>query len=170
MGERTAKKFGMPSKGIAVGVMSLAICACGSSGQGGATSYDLAHNAERSRIMTETSEVLSLYNFNVESTDQQRDRGAIQTFWRTGDGSDKNKSDSTQSAIRDRAFLHVSPRGKSSIQVNVYLMVNATLQFEIQKKKGDSWVDMTPTKEYLQQYRAIVRDIRNRMLGYQNEF
>jgi hypothetical protein len=144
--------------------------ACATTGAGGGmVSYELAHNTERSLIMLETSSVLTLYNFVLESSDERRDRGALQTFWRTNYGTARIDS-SKEIPIRDRVFLHISPRGKSSIQYNVYQMVNATIQFEIQMREGDAWVDIVPLKEYEEQYKAIVRDIRNRMLRHSNEF
>ena len=132
-------------------------------------SYDLAHNTERSLIIDETTQILNLYNFILESSDLRRDRGALQTFWRTNEGL-MAAQDTEKVILRDRAILHISPRGKSSIQYNMYLMVNATLEFEVQINKGGSWVDIVPFKEFEDQYKSIVRDIRNRMLRYQNEF
>lgn len=132
-------------------------------------SYDLAHNTERSSIMNETTQILNLYNFIIESSDLRRDRGALQTFWRTNEGRTA-VNDSERVVLRDRVFLHISPRGKSSIQYNTYQMVNATIEFEVQMNRGGSWVDVKPFKEFEDQYKAIVRDIRNRMLRYQIEF
>ena len=134
-----------------------------------APSFDLAHNTERSLIMNETTQILNLYNFIIESSDLRRDRGALQTFWRTNEGLTAGH-DTERVVLRDRVFLHITPRGKSSIQYNMYLMVNATLEFEVQINKGGSWVDIAPFKEFEDQYKSIVRDIRNRMLRYQNEF
>ncbi|MBI4428293.1 MAG: hypothetical protein HY562_04165 [Ignavibacteriales bacterium] len=148
----------------------LGLISCGATVGGSSPSYELAHNADRTLIMGETSQVLPLYNFVVESSDERRDRGALQTFWRTNYGVAVNADSSLEISIRDRVFLHFSPRGKSSIQYNVYQMVNASLQFEIQLKQGETWVDIEPVKEYDAQYRAIVRDIRNRMLRYLKEF
>ena len=133
-------------------------------------SYELAHNTERSIIINETSDVLTLYNFVIESTDLQRDRGALQTFWRTNYGYRMYENDSMSVALRDRAFLHITRRGKSSIVYNVYNMVNATLEFELQLREDGAWVDIEPSKEYEDQYKTIVRDIRTRMLRYEKEF
>jgi len=132
-------------------------------------SYDLAHNTERSLIINETTQILNLYNFILESSDLRRDRGALQTFWRMNEGL-MAAQDTGKIVLRDRAFLHISPRGKSSIQYNLYLMVNATIEFEVQINKEGSWVDIVPFKEFEDQYKSIVRDIRNRMLRYQIEF
>ena len=134
-----------------------------------APSYDLAHNTERSLIISETTQILNLYNFILESSDLRRDRGALQTFWRTNEGL-VAAQDTEKVILRDRAFLHISPRGKSSIQYNAYQMVNATIEFEVQMNKEGSWVDIVPFKEFEDQYKSIVRDIRNRMLRYQIEF
>ncbi|MGH2566865.1 MAG: hypothetical protein ACRDGA_00875, partial [Bacteroidota bacterium] len=76
--------------------------------------YELAHNTERTPIMNETSTVLQLHNFTIEYSDAGRNQSALQTHWRHGL---LPPEDSLGSAtwIRDRALLHISPRGKSSI-------------------------------------------------------
>lgn len=134
--------------------------------------YPLAHNTERAQIITETTGILQLYDFTIEYTDLNRDRSAMQTYWRTVHQDASPNEKTIPVWIRDRAILHISPRGRSTIQQNVYLMVNATLQFEIQMRldSEDEWNSITPTKEYKDQYAAIIKDIRNRMLRYRYEF
>jgi hypothetical protein len=132
--------------------------------------FDLAHNTERNQIASETILILQMNNYLIEYDDPQRDRSTVQTQWRvhaTG-----FETDSGMAVVRDRALLHISRRGRSSIFYNVYPMVIATIEFETQQKskEGDSWLDISPPKQLVRQYKVMVKDIRTRMLKYGNEF
>ncbi len=129
----------------------------------------LAHNTERIKIMEETILILNLYNFTIEYSDPNRNQSAVQTQWRVGQIISVGKSETLKVLVRDRAFLHISPRGKSSIY-NPYQMVNATLEFEFEIRRNDLWEKANPPRQYVEQYQAIVRDIRSRMLRYRYEF
>lgn len=132
--------------------------------------FDLAHNTERNQIAREVVIVLQMNNYLIEFDDPQRDWATVQTVWRTHPKA--METDSGMMMVRDRALLHISHRGRSSIIYNAYPMVNATLQFETQTQRlgNDTWVDIPPPKQLAAQYRMLVKDIRNRMLKYGNEF
>lgn len=129
----------------------------------------LAHNTERIKIMEETTFILHLYNFTIEYSDPNRNQSAIQTHWRVSQALAIENSETLKVMVRDRAFLHISPRGKSSIY-NPYQMVNATLEFEFEIRRDNLWEKTNPPRQYIEQYEAIVRDIRSRMLKYRYEF
>ena len=129
----------------------------------------LAHNTERIQIMKETTFILHLYNFTIEYSDPNRNRAAIQTQWRINQMFAVEEGETLKVLVRDRALLHISPRGKSSIY-NPYQMVNATLEFEFEIRRNDLWEKANPPKRFIDQYLSIVRDIRNRMLRYRYEF
>lgn len=137
----------------------------------GSTSFDLAHNTERSKIIQETIAVLQLNNFTIEYSDLNRDRAALQTYWRTTTQTVVRDTVVRQVVLRDRAILHITPRGRSTVVTNVYLMVNATLEFELQAQNedGGAWEPVAPAPQYTQLYTSIVKDIRNRMLKYRYE-
>ncbi len=133
--------------------------------------YDLAHNTERSAIIEETSAVLRLNNYTIEYVDLSRERAALQTYWRTTTRTVIHDTVVRQVVLRDRAILHITPRGRSTVVTNVYWMVNATLEFELQaqQEQGGAWEPTPPPQPYLQLYSSIVKDIRNRMLKYRYE-
>lgn len=161
-------------RGILNAGMLLLSVGCGSStgsvGQGELV-FDLAHNTERSKIIEETTAVLQLNNYTIEYTDLNRERAALQTYWRTTTQTVVHDTAVRQIVLRDRAILHIAPRGRSTVVTNVYLMVNATLEFELQaqKEQGGAWEPVSPPQEYTQLYASIVKDIRNRMLKYRYE-
>lgn len=132
--------------------------------------YQLAHNTERVRIINETSLVLQLHNFTIEHVDAGRNQSALRTHWRPVLST---PSDTLDRAIwiRDRALLHISPRGKSTIMKDVYQMVIAKLQFEVEMKTGErgDWIVIFPVESFRDHYASIVKDIRNRMLKYRYE-
>jgi hypothetical protein len=165
---------GMRLSQLLWGVQLLVIVGCGSSLSSldnDGLLFDLAHNTERSKIMEETTAVLGLNNFTIEYSDLNRDRAALQTQWRTTSETVIQDTAIRRISIRDRAILHITPRGRSTVVTNVYLMVNATLEFEVQARTGKegAWETISPPPHYQQQYRSIVKDIRNRMLKYHYE-
>jgi hypothetical protein len=138
--------------------------------KGTRVSYTLAHNTERDLIASETAMILQLYDFTIELNDPTRQHGSLQTQWRQI-VQPVMVADRPMIA-RDRALLHLSRRGRSSVVYNVYFMVNAAIEFEFQSKEEgtNTWSPAKPPPEMLEQYAAIVKDIRNRMLKYQSEF
>lgn len=133
--------------------------------------FDLAHNTERSKIIEETTAVLQLNNYTIEYSDLNRERAALQTYWRTTTQTVVHDTVVRQVVLRDRAILHITPRGRSTVVTNVYLMVNATLEFELQaqNENGGAWEPVSPPQRFTQLYASIVKDIRNRMLKYRYE-
>lgn len=158
---------------IAILIISVLFLSCNTSKETikrEATVFDLAHNAQREQITMEVLSTLPLYSFLLEINDPQTNRRSIQSSWRTQELRDSSLNNTIQ--IRDRAILNITPRGKSSVYVNVYAMVNAEIEFEIEKKSSreSQWKKGAPTKEMEDHYKKLVRDIRNRMLRYDNEF
>lgn len=133
-------------------------------------SYQLAHNTERTLIATETAAVLQLYDFTIEYNDPGRQRGMLQTLWRTVT-KPVDREDPVGS-YRDRARLNITRRGRSSVVYNVYFMVNASIEFECQMRDDatSTWKSCDPPEFLRKQYETIVKDIRNRMMKYDAEF
>jgi hypothetical protein len=132
--------------------------------------YVLAHNTERRQIIEETSSTLQLHSYVIEYTDFNRDRAALQTFWRPSSASPADAPFIGTLRVRDRAILHIAPRGRSTIHQNVYLMVNASLQFEVEQQDANGrWVAVPPSSTLRALFESIVKDVRNRMLKYHYE-
>ncbi len=132
--------------------------------------YDLAHNTERIHIIQEAIAVLQLHDFTIEYADTTRNRSAVQTYWRMSKTMVPLGANNEEAWLRDRAVLNISPRGRSTVYQRAYLMVNATLQFEVEQRVGSStWQRIPPPPERLKLYESIVKEIRNRMLKYHYE-
>jgi len=135
------------------------------------TVYDLAHNTERKSILEETAAVLLLNNYTIEYSDDRRNQAALMTYWRMASQTVFDDSAAKTMWVRDRAILHITPRGRSTVVQNAYLMVNATLEFDVQRRVGDegAWERIIPAPASAKFYSSMVKDIRTRMLKYHFE-
>ncbi len=131
-------------------------------------SYSIAPKTSRADIISESIIALNSYQFTVEFADGRRNYEALRTNWRLNEQILQTESGEKTLQRRDRAILHLSPRGAQS---NRSSAVASTLEFEMEIKgaKKDSWVRMTPDPAFQEQYAALVADLQNRLRhrGYQ---
>ena len=128
-------------------------------------SFMVAPKTSRRHIITETTVTLNMYNFTVQYANSTYDYKALRTHWREGrEAPIAWKEPEDALGVRDRAILHLSPRGQETGGGDVTL-VASTLQFEMQKRdwKKKKWVYVTPDSVYLDQYRRLVGDLRDRL-------
>jgi hypothetical protein len=132
-------------------------------------SYPVAPKTSRSDIVTETIITLNGFAFTIEYADSRRNYEAVQTNWRMSTESITGADGEVAALeVRDRAILHLSPRGVESDRSTA---VASTMEFEMEMKgvKKDTWVDITPDPGVQEQYAAIVQELQNRLRhrGYQ---
>lgn len=125
-------------------------------------SYAVAPKTTRAHIITECIITLNAYNFTIEFANSLRNREALRSNWRTGDEIPFAASEDGV-YVRDRAILHLSPRGKQPGRETT--LVASSLQFEMQKIdfKKKKWIYVTPDSIYQQQYASIADDLKTRL-------
>jgi hypothetical protein len=143
-------------------------CRAGNLGSGtGVVSYEISFNTDKNYIINETSFILQLYEYTIEIVDPTKDYYVMQTYWRLRDGQMAIGSDTIGVLFRDRVKVHIIPRGRTSVYFRSYQIYNTVLEFEVQASMGlGNWVKVTPPKDYLEEYHAIVKEIKLRMLKY----
>jgi hypothetical protein len=148
--------------------------ACSSSGKASRrdakpVSYSIASKTSRTDIITESIIVLNSFQFTIEFADARRNYEALRTNWRLHTQTIQTASGEKTLQVRDRAILHLAPRGGQSADRST--TVASTLEFEMEIKgtKKDSWTKLTPDPAFQEQYAAIVADLQNRLRhrGYQ---
>jgi hypothetical protein len=132
-------------------------------------SYSVASKTSRADIMTETVVTLTGFTFTIEFADSRRNYEALRTNWRLSTQTiGRADGETVTLQVRDRATLHLSPRG---VESDRRTSVASTLEFEMEMKgtKKDSWLDITPDPAAQEQYAAIVQELQNRLRhrGYQ---
>ncbi|MDZ7363011.1 MAG: hypothetical protein ONB46_20165 [candidate division KSB1 bacterium] len=147
---------------------------CSSSGKSSqrsarSVSYSIAPKTSRSDIVTESIIALNSFQFSIEFADARRNYEALRTNWRFSSQTLQTENGEKVVQLRDRAILHLSPRGVQSIDRST--SVASTLEFEMEIKgtKKDSWTRLTPAPIFQEQYVTIVADLQNRLRhrGYQ---
>jgi hypothetical protein len=148
--------------------------ACSSSGKASRrdakpVSYAVASKTSRTDIVAESIIALNSFQFTIEFVDARRNYEALRTNWRFSTQTMQTESGEKTLQLRDRAILHLSPRGVQSADRST--TVASTLEFEMEIKgaKKDSWSKLTPDPTFQEQYAAIVADLQNRLRhrGYQ---
>lgn len=133
------------------------------------TSHPVAPKTSRADIMTEAVMTLNGFTFTIEFANSRRNYEALRTNWRLSTQTiDRADGEAVTLQVRDRAILHLSPRGVESDRST---SVASTLEFEMEMKgaKKDSWIKITPDPAVQEQYAAIVQELQNRLRhrGYQ---
>jgi hypothetical protein len=155
-------------------MLALLIVSCSSSKKvqkrdARSVSYPIASKTSRADIITEGIIALNSYRFSIEFADGRRNYEALRTNWRISTETLQTESGEKTLQLRDRAILHLSPRGVQSADRST--TVASTLEFEMEIKgtKKDSWVGITPDPAFQEQYAALVADLQNRLRhrGYQ---
>lgn len=126
--------------------------------------FSVASRTSRPHIITETTITLHTFNFTIEYANSHYDHEALKTHWRGGaEAPIAMENEDEGFGIRDRAILHLSPRGKEPGSATT--LVASTLEFEMQKidTKKKKWIYVTPDVIYQSQYAAIVSDLRDRL-------
>jgi hypothetical protein len=148
--------------------------ACSSSGKASRrdakpVSYTVASKTSRTDIVSESIIALNSYQFTIEFADARRHYEALRTNWRLNTQTIQTESGEKTLQWRDRAILHLSPRGVQTADRST--AVASTLEFEMEIKgaKKDSWIAITPDPAFQEQYAALVADLQNRLRhrGYQ---
>ncbi len=124
--------------------------------------FDIGPRTTRADVVRQTTVALNSFGFLIEYTDARKDYSALVTEWRRVDtGLDDPE---LQEAIqtRDRALLHMSPRGYQGDRVS---LVVSKLQFEVQLKMADDdvWNTIDAPKDLVREYKQIVNEIRRRL-------
>jgi hypothetical protein len=132
-------------------------------------SFELAPKTERGHVLAESRFVLLSYGYTIEFGDANRNYEALRTHWRPFEQNlVRNNGGEETVELRDRAVLHLSPRGAQSSRNT---QVASRLEFVVQTKSADrkKWIDITPEPGFKEQYQTLVYDIQNRLrrLGYQ---
>lgn len=109
------------------------------------------------------------FRFTIEFADARRNYEALRTNWRVDSQILRSESGEEKTLqMRDRAILHLSPRG---VRADRSTAVASTLAFEMEMRsaKKDKWVEITPDPMLQEQYAAIVNELQNslRHRGYQ---
>ena len=132
-------------------------------------SYAVASKTSRTDIVSESIIALNSFQFTIEFVDARRNYEALRTNWRLSTQTLETANGVKSIQVRDRAILHLSPRGVQAADRRT--TVASTLEFEMEIKgaKKDSWSDLTPDPVFQEQYAAIVADLQNRLRhrGYQ---
>jgi hypothetical protein len=132
-------------------------------------SYSVASKTSRADIMSEAVVTLTGFTFTIEFADSRRNYEALRTNWRLSTQTIARADGETVTLqVRDRAILHLSPRG---IESDRSTSVASTLEFEMEMKgaKKDSWLDIAPDPAVQEHYAAVVHELQNRLRhrGYQ---
>jgi hypothetical protein len=132
-------------------------------------SFPVAPKTSRADIMTEAIVTLTGFTFTVEFADSRRNYEALRTNWRLSTQTiNRADGETVTLQVRDRATLHLSPRG---VESDRRTSVASTLEFEMEMKgaKKDAWFDVTPDPAVQEQYAAVVQELQNRLRhrGYQ---
>jgi hypothetical protein len=126
-------------------------------------SYEIAPKTDRTPILAESIITLNSFNFVVEFADARRDYEALRTNWRTSFETYTSENGEVKIEVRDRAVLHLSPRGIQSDRSTT--AVASTLEFEMQTKfeKKEKWVSVTPSQSFQEEYKTIVHALQTRL-------
>lgn len=148
--------------------------ACSSSGKTSRrdaklVSYAVAPKTSRADIVTESVIALNSYQFTIEFAEARRNYEALRTNWRLNTQTMQTEGGEKTLQLRDRAILHLSPRGVQSADRSTNVASTLEFEMEIKGAKKDSWIAITPDPIFQEQYAALVADLQNRLRhrGYQ---
>ncbi len=124
--------------------------------------FEIGPRTTRADILRQVTVALNSFGYLIEYSDRNKDYAALITEWRqTGtDVDDPELQEMVQT--RDRAMLHLSPRGYQGDRVS---LVVSKLQFEVQVKVGDddAWTTIAAPAELVREYKEIIDVVRRRL-------
>lgn len=155
---------------LSVCIVCFIIFSCKSgdlAGNKGVVSYEVSFNTDKNYIINEATFVLQMYEYALEIVDPIKDYYVIRSYWRIRDGQLAFGEDTVEALFRDRVFVHIIPRGRSSFYFRTYQVYNTVFQFEFQvRTESGNWVKFSPPEYYLNEYMEILKELRLRMLRY----
>jgi len=132
-----------------------------------AVSYPIDAITKRADIVNQSIFAMAGFGFTTEYANAADNFSAVRSEWRLQEQFLVDDPDGAPVMMRDRALLHLTPRGTSGAQAE---RVASRIEFQVQINNGadDKWLAVEPFPVHKEEYLKIISDLKIRLnrLGY----